>query len=173
VLSRLLFALSFDRVLPTAVSNVRAKSHAPMTAAAIVTVLLFGFTLLIVYTSILQITRNFTLIAAGIFSISSFAAAILPWRRRDLYAQSPKVLGNRILGLPAITVIGGLSCIYWLVGLYLGATKAQVSGGYDTTSVITLVGTCLIGAVAYVISRIALARKGLNLDLALHELPPE
>lgn len=173
VLTRLLFAMSFDRVLPAAVSNVRPKSHAPVTAAAIVAFLMFAVTAMIVYTSILQATRNFTLVATGVFAISSFSAAILPWRQRRLYEQSPKVVGTRILGMPAITFIGGLSCIYWLFGLYLGATKTQVSGGYDTRSVVTLAGTCLIGVVAYGISRVSLRRKGVDLDLALHELPPE
>jgi amino acid transporter len=173
LLSRLLFAMSFDRVLPTAVSNVRPKSHAPVVAAVIVTVAMFATTVLIVYTSVLQVTRNLGLVLAGVFVISSFVAAILPWRRPDLYRAAPKVLGERLAGIHAITVVGGLSCAFWLFALYLGATKTQVSGGYDTTSVLTLVGACGIGLVAYAISRISLSRKGLDLDLALRELPPE
>jgi amino acid transporter len=173
LLSRLLFAMSFDRVLPTAVSNVRGKNHAPVTAAIIVTVLLFATTVLTIYTGILQVSRNLGLVLAAVFAISSFAAAILPWRRADLYRNAPKVLGDKLVGVPVITIVAGLSCIYWLVALYLGATKTQVSGGYDATSVITLAATCLIGLVAYVWSRIALSRKGINLDLAFHELPPE
>jgi basic amino acid/polyamine antiporter, APA family len=173
LLSRLLFAMSFDRVLPSAVSSVRPKTHAPVTAAVIVAVLTFATTVLVIYTSILQATRNLGLVLAAVFAVSSFVAAVLPWRRADLYRVAPKVLGERFLGIPVITVIGGLSCVFWLVAFYLGATKTQVSGGYDTTSVVTVAATCTIGLLAYAVSRISLSRKGLNLDLALHELPPE
>jgi basic amino acid/polyamine antiporter, APA family len=173
LLTRLLFAMSFDRVLPTAVADVKPKSHAPVNAVVIVTALLFATTLLIVYTSVLEATRNLGLVIAGVFTISSFAATILPWRRRELYEMSAKPLGNKLLGLPTVSVIGALSTVYWAVALYLGATKTQVSGGYSTTSVLTLAGTCLIGVLAYAISRYSLGRKGLNLATAMHELPPE
>jgi basic amino acid/polyamine antiporter, APA family len=173
VLSRLLFALSFDRILPPAVARVREKSHAPAIAAALLTVLMFAAAVLTIYTSVLTTLRNLSLVLSGVFVISSIVATILPWRRRDLYDQAPKVVGKQIFGIPAITVIGAVSAIYWAIALYLGATKTQVSGGYDTASILTLVGTCVIGLIAYVISRIVMSRKGLDLDLALHELPPE
>lgn len=173
VLSRLLFALSFDRILPPAVARVQEKSHAPAVAAGILTVLMFAASLLTIYTSVLTTLRNLSLVLSGVFVISSIVATILPWRRRDLYDQAPKVVGRQIFGVPAITVIGAVSAIYWAAALYLGATKTQVSGGYDTTSIMTLVGTCVVGLIAYLISRIVMSRKGLNLDLALHELPPE
>jgi basic amino acid/polyamine antiporter, APA family len=131
ILVRLLFAMSFDRVLPTAVSDVRAKSHAPVTAGIIVTVLMFVTTALVVYTSVLQVTRNLGLILAGVFAISSFIAMIMPWRQRSLYQLAAKPLGENLLGIPVITIVGGLSGAYWTVALYLGATKTQVSGGYE------------------------------------------
>ncbi len=173
VLSRLLFAMSFDRILPAAVADVRPKSHAPLKSTVLVTTLFLIVTIFVVYTSVLSATRNLGLVLAGIWAIASFAAAIMPWRRRDLYAAAPKMLGKQRLGVPMVTVIGGISCVYWLFALYLGATKTQVSGGYDTTSVIVIVATCLVGFVAYFVSRAVLRRKGLNLDLALHDLPPE
>lgn len=173
VASRLLFALSFDRILPTAVADVRPKSHAPLAAAALVTILTIVTTILVVYTSVLQATRNLGLVLAGVFVISSFAATILPYRRPDLYARAPKMLGRNVFGLPSVTVVGFASLVYWGVALYLGATRTQVSGGYDTTSVLTLVGACVLGFVAYGVSRYSLRAKGIDLDLALHELPPE
>ena len=173
VLTRLMFAMSFDRVLPTAVADVQERSHAPLKAAVIVAVLFIGTTILVVYTSILVATRNLGLVIAAIWAIASFTAAILPYRRRDLYDAAPKTLGKDFLGVPMITIVGGISCVFWGVATYLGATKTQVSGGYDTTSVISIAATCIVGIVVYLISRANLRRKGLNLGLAMHELPPE
>jgi APA family basic amino acid/polyamine antiporter len=173
VMSRLLFAMSFDRLLPSAIADVRPKSHVPMKATVLLVTLLFIFTLLVVYTSILSAVRNFGLIVSAVWAIVSFAAAIMPWRRPDLYERSPKVLGGRLLGLPALTVVAGLSCVYWMFATYLAATKTQVSGGYSTTSIIYLVVACGAGVVAYGVSRVGLRRKGLDLTLAMHELPPE
>lgn len=173
VLSRLVFALSFDRLLPAKLADVRGKSHAPIYAALFVTVLTFLATMLIVYTSVLQATRNFTLILEGVYVIASVGAAILPWRRRELYNAAPKVVGPKILGIPAITVIATINGIFWAVILYLGASKTQVNGGYDTRSVITLVGTCLLGFALYLAAWVGLRRKGISLGAATHELPPE
>jgi amino acid transporter len=171
--SRLLFALAFDRVLPTKVADVRAKSHIPVVAIAIVSVVGAGLTFLTIETTVLTATRNSYLMVSAVFALSSIAAAVIPWRRRDLYERSPKMFGNRILGVPAVTWLGGLSAIFWIYATYAGATKTQVSGGYSTSSVIVLAVMSLGGAVCYAVSRHNMRARGLDLSLAMHELPPE
>jgi basic amino acid/polyamine antiporter, APA family len=173
IMSRLLFAMAFDRLIPTAVADVRPKSHVPLAAIAVVVLLSLATAILAIQTTLLTATRNSSLILTAVFAISSLAAALAPWLRRDLYDRSPKMVGNKILGVPAVTLIGVASCAYWLFATYMGATKAQVSGGYSTSSVIVLIVMCAAGAVFYLVSRLNLRRKGLDLGLAMHELPPE
>jgi basic amino acid/polyamine antiporter, APA family len=171
--SRVLFALAFDRILPTKVADVRPRSHVPVVAIAIVAVLGAVLTFLTIETTVLTATRNSYLMVTAVFALSSIAAAMLPWRRRDLYDRSPKMLGRNILGIPAVTWLGALSAIFWIYATYSGATKTQVSGGYSTSSIIVLAFMSLGGAACYVVSRRNLRRKGFDLSMAMHELPPE
>jgi basic amino acid/polyamine antiporter, APA family len=171
--SRVLFALAFDRILPTKVADVRPKSHVPVVAIAIVAVLGAVLTFLTIETTVLTATRNSYLMVTAVFALSSIAAALLPWLRRDLYDRSPKMLGRDILGIPAVTWFGALSAIFWIYATYSGATKTQVSGGYSTSSVIVLAFMSLGGAACYVVSRYTMRRKGFDLSMAMQELPPE
>jgi APA family basic amino acid/polyamine antiporter len=174
LLTRFIFALSFDRLLPTRVADVRPRTHAPLNAAVLGGAGMLLFTVLLVFTTTLSSsTRNWSLMYVAVFTISSFAATILPYRRPDLYETAPKMVGRKLLGLPAITVIGGLSTVYYAVLTYFSATKAQVSGGYDTVSVVSLVVVSTLGFVFYGVSRWHSRRQGLDLSLALRELPPE
>jgi len=171
--SRLLFALAFDRVLPTRVADVRAKSHIPVNAIAIVVLLGAGLIYLTIETTVLTATRNSYLMVSAVFALSSLAAALTPLRRRDLYQRSPKMLGRDILGVPAVTWLGTLSALFWIYATYAGATKTQVSGGYSTSSVIVLACMSLGGAACYLVSKYNMRRRGLDLSMAMQELPPE
>jgi hypothetical protein len=53
------------------------------------------------------------------------------------------------------------------------AVREQYSGGYSTSSIITLVVVATCGGVFYAISRWNMARRGIDLRLAMRELPPE
>jgi amino acid transporter len=171
-ISRILFALSFDRLLPAWTTDVNPRTHAPTKSTAIAAGAIAIFTALGIYTSVLSVFRNFVLIFEVIFVIASVAAAILPYRRRDLYAASPKLFG-RVAGVPAITVIGVVSAVANGIMAYLAATKPEISGGYDVGSVVTLVAVALVGVLAYGMSRVVLGRRGVDLSLAMRELPPD
>jgi amino acid transporter len=171
-MSRLVFALSFDRLLPTWAADVSEKSHTPIIATTISTLGIIAVCLLSIYTNVLAVFRNLTLLFLLIYVISSVAAAVLPYRRRDLYDASPKLFGNWGK-VPVITIVGISSAIANGIIAYLAATKTQVSGGCSTGSIITLVLTATVGGLAYLISKISMRRQGLDLKLAMTELPPE
>ena len=174
ILTRLLFALSFDQLLPSAVADVRPRTHIPLNAALIVGVGMVICAVLVIYTSVLSATRNTFLILDAIYMLSSLCAAILPWRRKELYAAAPKVLGwERIFGVPTVSIVGFASFALQGLLLFLQATQTQVSGGYDAVSIITVLVCALLGFVFYAVSWIRMRARGLDLDLALKELPPE
>ena len=53
--------------------------------------------------------RNQLLMALFVLIMASLCGMILPYRRRDLFESSPKVVGGKIAGIPAISLIAGLS----------------------------------------------------------------
>lgn len=175
VCARVMFALSFDRLLPTRLANVRQRSHMPVNAvlAAVILVLLFA-ALTIFSTGFVRLARNSLLGVLFVYAIASLGAAILPFRRRDLYDGSPKVLSWRLGPIPGTTVLASVSFVIagWL--FYVAATHTALSGGYDFGSIATLVGIGVAGLVAYAIARTYMQRvKGINISLAMKELPPD
>jgi basic amino acid/polyamine antiporter, APA family len=173
LISRVVFALSFDRLLPSKMADVSKRSASPIWAVA----LGFAATLILTglgdFTSFLTLFRNLILIVFTIFVIGCLAAASLPYRRRELYEASPKAIGDRWLGAPAVTVLGSLTALAFAVLVYFLAAKPAYSGGYHWDSILVLTLTATIGLVMYGVSRVSLRRRGIDLDLAMRELPPE
>jgi basic amino acid/polyamine antiporter, APA family len=171
--SRVAFALSFDRLLPSKVADVREKTHAPIYAVALVFTGTLALTALGDYTSLITLFRNLVLVVYCIFVIGCVTAIILPWRRKDLYDASPKLFSGRWLGLPPVTVLAAAGAVSFGVMVYLIAVKPAYSGGYSWDSILTLALTSTIGLAAYAVSRLWLRRRGVDLNLAMRELPPE
>lgn len=173
LVSRVVFALSFDRLLPTKMADVSERSRSPIYAVSLITVIVLIFSVIGDETTLLSVVRNFLLILTGIFALGSLAAAVLPYRRKELYAASPKAFRGSVLGVPVITVLGTLSaigCTYIDVVL---ATHTAYSGGYSASSIITLIIVLLLGPALYFSARFGLGRKGIDVRMAMRELPPE
>jgi APA family basic amino acid/polyamine antiporter len=175
IISRLLFALAFDRLLPTRLADVSEKTHAPTKALLVAMVGGVLFVYLVVYsTGFVHATRNQVLIWAFVFTVGSIAGAVLPFRRRDLYEASPKIIDGKWFGLPPVTVIALVSALIQGTLLVVAATNASINGGYDAGSIATLLSFGIAGIVVYAISRIYLKRRdGIDVTLAMRELPPE
>jgi APA family basic amino acid/polyamine antiporter len=171
--TRIIFALSFDRLLPTKIAEVNRRSHAPVYAVALVAVLMGGFTVVGNSTTLLTLFRNILLVALTILAIGSICAAALPYRRPELFAASPMVVQGQVLGIPFITLVGGLAALLF-AGLVVNvASRLEYSGGYSTGSILTLAAIALAGIALYAVARIGLNRRGIDLRLAMQELPPE
>jgi len=172
--ARVLFAMSFDRLLPEAVAQVKGRHRVPLVALGVSAVISLVFYYLVVYsTGFTNAFRNAILIAALITLVASLAAVALPYLRKDLYESSPKVVRGKWLGLEPIVWLGGASAAFDGLVCYLTLTKGQYSGGYITSSIILLVVTALIGPVLYVLVRVLRRQQGIDVSLAMRELPPD
>lgn len=175
VASRIMFALSFDRILPTRLADVRERSHLPVNAAATSAAILMLFGALTIFSAgFTSWARNQLLMALFVLIMASLSCVILPFRRRDLFESSPRVLRGSVGRVPVTAIVAAVSfgILGWL--FYVAASHNTLSGGYSVSSVCTLVGVGLAGMIAYVVSRTYLRRvKGVNIDLAMKELPPE
>jgi amino acid transporter len=167
------FALSFDRLLPTVMADVSAKRHVPRNAYLLSSAGFVIFVALSIYSSWLTVFRDLTLLAAVNFVLVSLAATLLPWVKRDLYESSPRAIRGTWLGLPPITVIGGLSVIVNAWMAYAVVTEPQIVGGYSLGSVLALIIVFGWGIAAYGIVRYRTTRRGIGLGLATRTLPPE
>jgi amino acid transporter len=174
VASRLIFAMSFDRLLPTKAAYVSDRTHAPIVALAVSAVIAGVFVYLGTHGTILgDIFRNAVVLTAVVFLMTSIGATLFPFVRRDLYRSSPKAFGESWFGLPPVTVIGGIASIVMALLLYTIVSHDEISGGFTTVSTITLIVSFTIGLAFYFGSRLYSRTRGIDLSLAMTELPPE
>jgi APA family basic amino acid/polyamine antiporter len=173
--SRLMFALSFDRLLPAKLADVSPRHHAPVKALAVCAVAGLAFVALIVFsTGYVRLSRNGVIVWAVLMTIAGVAGMALPFRRRELFDGAPKVISGTWFGLPPVVVISAFVVLSQGALAYYAATNTAISQGYDAGSIAYLAGTALIGVVLYAVSRTYLKRrKGIDLGLAMRELPPE
>jgi len=176
VLSRNIFAWSFDRVLPTAFASVNSRTRTPVNAVVVMVIASLIYLYISIYnTSYLSVLFSYG--TAGTFVAFIFvavAAIVYPYRRKDLFeSASDSAAKKKYGGLPLMTILGVLSLVVSIYVVY--ALLAPAIGGPTFQSVITegIIPTFLLGAVIFVIAYFARRSQGVNLGLIAREIPPE
>jgi APA family basic amino acid/polyamine antiporter len=173
---RTIFAWSFDRILPSRLSDVSERTHAPIPAIIVASLIVAGILAWSVLSSSFATLLSMGVLA-GIITILcvSIAAIVFPLRRPDLYRNAPA--STRIVGIPLLPIVAVLS-IAVMIGLaYLVLTYQQL--GIATPQLGPLPGfifmgsLIIIGLAIFFIARFVRSRRGINLDLIYKELPPE
>jgi amino acid transporter len=169
--SRVILALSLDRVLPESLSNVSARLHAPVRAIAFFFALSVAWTFLYNLTSVSHYTLAVTLASILVYLGTMLAAIVFPYRAKAIYQASPAA-AYHVFGIPLITVLGVIAFVFNAVmaGYFLVNDKL----GVNNPGAEALVGGILAASVGYYYVRRAwLKRQGYEPDLAFATIPPE
>jgi len=169
---RFVFAWSFDRVVPTFLSNVDMRYHSPYAALIFVTIVAIIFQALWLWTPLLQ---YFSYIVFGwmiMQIITSIAALVFPKRRKDIWERSPAIVKAKIGPVPVLSVLAIISII---LAAYLGYASISPAfvGELDPAIMAFTIGLFLIGFVIYFVSSLYHRKTGIPLELSFKELPPE
>lgn len=171
-LSRNIFAWSFDRLLPERVAEVNPRTHSPVVAVLVITVL--GITSVVIISLNPQLTFLVGLFGLALTYLTVAVAGILfPYRKPDVFEASP--YNGRIGRVPIITVVGVVSL------LTMGAAMAILlldpnSGTHwrlNTNRVLLGAGIFLAGLPLFYLIRALQRARGVDVDLAYKEIPPE
>jgi amino acid transporter len=173
VITRVLFALAFDRMLPVAVADVNERTHSPINATFIAIAGGIVFSILATYLNLANIVANLALFVALILFAGAISALVLPFTRPELIQKPGTNDVERIGGVPAAAVWGGATTILAAIVILLIVTHSSVFGKFSFQSVTTLALVLLAGPVIYLIARAVRSGSSIDLDLAMRELPPE
>lgn len=175
MLTRLLFAWSFDRLIPSFFANINERFHTPVNATIFIIVLgeIFLYVFLQVaaaYAVYLTYGMTFTWIATA-FLLVSIAAIVFPYKSKELY-KSSVAKGFEIGGVPLISIMGGISTAIILMLIYFFLTVSSL--GVNTPSILTLWGgTILAAALLYPAILLIRKKQGIDLKMAFTAIPPE
>ena len=171
VASRLILAWSFDGVIPYAFSNVNNRFHTPIMASILVSIGAAIFMIL----SVFGLAATFYSGMGGvttIYIIDMIAATLFPFTAKRVFEQAPGFVRKKIGPLPVVSLLGGIGFVIITGAFYLLVTM-PAAGGLLAIFTALIVVLYALGAMMYYISRAYRKRKGLNLDLAYKEIPPE
>ncbi len=171
-MTRVMVAMSLDRLLPEWISKVDEKRHTPVNAhlayflASIPVILVYNL-----WGAWAGLTLGVTFACGYVFVVTCLAGALLPYRAKDVYAASPGAkykLGNT----PLVTILGA-------VGFVLGGAMVLMFMFYSqlgltsTLAYVVVFGVLAFSAIWYFLAKNAQKARGINVDFAFKEIPPE
>jgi basic amino acid/polyamine antiporter, APA family len=169
--TRVVFAAAFDRMLPEAVAKT-SRNGVPYVALALMLIPSIPISYLYAFTeNFITYTLDATLVIAITFLGSAIAAAVLPWRKPDIYNASPIARYN-VFGIPLVTVAAGAFAVFLLFCLYKWITDSvyAVNNPQSMVYLLILYGVALG---LYVGFRLYRRAQGINLNMVYDEIPEE
>ncbi|HEY9078085.1 MAG TPA: APC family permease [Anaerolineaceae bacterium] len=175
--TRVIFAASFDRLLPDKVAEVEPATRTPIYALLLMVVPslvvsalfswdLFGFR---------SLTLDSTLVIAVTYLGTTVAAILLPYLKKDLYNASP-VAKYKVFGVPLITVAGvifGGFLIFLLYQWLIDPNELYGIGLKNPASIVFMFVNYGLAALIYFGMRAYRKRKGVDIDKVYQEIPVE
>ena len=177
--SRNLLAYALDGLMPGWVGRVNDRLHTPVNSIVIVGALSILALALYVFTT-------FFATLGGIFGfilsfiVTSIAAILFPYRKRDLFEGSP--VAWRVAGIPVISIVGALSLVACLVmewvflsdplsGIGVLAQSPFPSLGQAQVLLLINVAIFISGLVIYFVATSVQRGRGVDVSQAFAEIP--
>lgn len=171
-MTRVMVAMSLDRLLPEWFSRVDEKRHTPKNAhlayflGAIPVILLYNL-----WGEFGALTLGVTFACGYVFVFSSLAAALLPYRAKDIYEASPGAK-YKLGSIPWVTILGGLGFILGGI-MVLMFMFFEPLGLTSTVAYVVVFGVIVVSAVMYFIAKYVQKNRGIDVGYAFKEIPPE
>ena len=136
IIVRNMFAWSFDQIMPTKLTMLTKGQHVPWVAILVASAAIEGLLALFTFTTLFSYVYNYIVIFSVAFWFTSFAAILLPYRRKDLFEAAPPSVRRKIGGVPLITIAGVINLILFSLILYASFKLPAFSGptGWKATA---------------------------------------
>jgi amino acid transporter len=170
--TRVIFAAAFDRVLPEWAAAISAKRRVPYGALALMIVPALVLSAVYSYVNgFSTLILDATLVIAITYLGTVVGAAILPWRRANIYNNSP-IAKVRVAGVPVITVAAVVTGLFLIFNLWEWFTSSNY-GLNNSTSFKYLAVLYVLAFLVYVVAFFYRRRQGIDLRAIHHEIPVE
>ncbi len=181
-MTRVMVAMSLDRLLPAWFSQVHEKWRTPLNAH--LAYFIASIPVILAYNLVpgwVGLTLGVTFGCGYVFVVTCIAGALLPYRAKELYEASPGArykLGNT----PLVTVLGAIGGILGtlMVLAFLFSPSLGVLGNWNFADFpsnlwaqIIAFAIIVVSAAWYWLAKSAQKARGINVEYAFKEIPPE
>ncbi|HET7236653.1 MAG TPA: amino acid permease [Actinomycetota bacterium] len=173
--TRIMVAQGLDGLLPDWFARVHPRWKTPLNAhiayflAAIPVIFLYNKN-----ANWFRWTLGVTFANGAVMMLSALAGALLPYRAKKLYEASPGAV-YKLGGTPTVSVIGSIGFLtgLFMVGSFLFVKDLGLAFTNDALPYWIVLATAAFGLIVYWIMRSFRASKGLKVEYAFAEIPPE
>lgn len=180
-MTRVMVAMSLDRLLPEMVSRVSDRLHTPVNAHVIY--FLASLPVIFLYsnysvddgaggqTTWTSLTLGVTFACGYVFVGTAIAGALLPFRAKALYEASPGA-AYKFMGIPLVTIVGTLGAIAGGYFIFLFLTNSTLGLTSDLAYKV-VAGVLVFSLGWYLVTYFVRRSAGINVNYAFKEIPPE
>ena len=175
--SRIIFAWSFDRLIPEKVCYIHPKLHSPIIAILIITLIAFVGVLdasgLLWPGSVMGAQLNFVFFAACTMLVPVLAVTLMPFTKTELFENASAFVKRKFGKVPVITIVGGITMAYLLWMIIASFLFPAVGGRIGVSTLGTLAAFIISGIIVFYVARwYRLKKEGIDINWTFKSIPP-
>jgi amino acid transporter len=170
--SRVMFAQTLDRLLPSKLADLKTRYVTPLYSLLVYLAGSAVFLYLAVYYPFIFFYTTASVAAVLLaYILAAVSAIIFPRRAKDVYLAAP-ISKYNVGGVPLITILGILSLIFNAMLIYFYIAVPAL-GVINPIPLGVVVGIYVVLSVYYYVNKIHKRSIGIDIALAFREIPPE
>ena len=171
--SRIIFAWSFDRIIPEKVCYIHPKLRSPIIAILIIALIAELGVIDAAIGGVMGAQLNFVFFAVCTQLVPVSAITLFPFLKPDLFENSSAFVHRRIGKVPVITIVGGITLAYLIWMLVASFLFPAVGGRIGPGTLGTLAGFIISGFIVFYIARaVRLKKEGIDIKWTFQSIPP-
>jgi len=175
--SRIIFAWSFDRLVPEKVCYIHPTLNSPIVAILIIAILaevgVLDASGWLWPGSVMGAQLNFVFFAAWTMLVPVLAITLFPFIKPDLFENASAFVRRKVGNVPVITIVGSITLCF-LVWLIVASFVCPAVGGMIGVGTLgTLAGFIISGLLVFYGARAyRLNKEGIDINWTFQSLPP-
>ncbi len=175
--SRIIFAWSFDRLIPEKVSYIHPTLNSPIVAILIITLIaevgVLDASGWAWPGSVMGAQLNFVFFAACTMLVPVLAITIFPFTKPDLFENASAFVKRKIGSVPVITIVGTITFLFLLWLIVASFLYPAVGGQIRFSTLGTLFGFIISGLIVFYIARAyRMSHEGIDINWTFQSVPP-
>jgi amino acid transporter len=171
--SRIVFAWSFDRLIPEAVCWVHPKLRSPIWAILIITIIGEIGIIDAARGGVMGAQLNFVFFAAWTQLVPVLAMTLFPFLKPELFENSSAMVRRKVFGFPVITIVGIITLCYLIWMIVASFMFPAVGGRIGTGTMGTLIAFFASGFIVFYIARyVRMKNEGIDISWTFKSVPP-
>lgn len=171
--SRIIFAWSFDRLIPEKVCYIHPTLRSPIIAILIIAIIAEIGVIDAATGGVMGAQLNFVFFAVCTQLVPVTAITLLPFTKPEIFENSSAFVKRKIGKVPVITIIGGITWLYLVWMLVASFLFPAVGGRIGVGTLGTLFAFIISGIIVFYVARwYRMKKEGIDINWTFKSIPP-